>query len=73
MQKYGKTSQVFLVRLKIRTIDSYNIIKYEEKVTFYAEVTEEEIPSLVKRDLKDAKIKSISQIKLGHLYNINNP
>ena len=71
LKGYGKTSPVFLIKVKIRTINSFNLITWEHKVIIYADVTEEEVPMLVQRDFPEAKIASISKILLGTLLSIN--
>ena len=68
---YGITSQVFEVTLKIRTINTKLIINERDRVIWYADCDEEDIPELVHRDLKKKKYKiiKVEKIILGTLIN----
>ena len=67
---YGVSSQVFHVQFKLRTLN--NIL--QDAHIIYADVKQEEIKELLKRDTKGYEIKEIRvhQIFTGKLLSINN-
>lgn len=68
-KEYGVTSTVFDVTVAIRTITDKSIISEKIGHIYYSDCGEQDIPELIKRDLKNTQhqVNNVQKIKLGTL------